>query len=133
MAGRNAAQEVVEQFFADWDELGFEGAYRRHLSPHAVWRNVGSPDCVGIDAIMKALAAYNETFKRPFCKVTIKHILSRGNLVLVERDEMLYGTDHDSRMVSKNMSSFIVEDGKIVDWADYFDPTPYRDGRAVPK
>jgi limonene-1,2-epoxide hydrolase len=133
MSEPNAAQAVVEQFFNDWDEFGFEEGYRRHLGADAVWKNVGAPDCVGIDAIMKTLEVYNQVFKRPFCKVDIKHILSNGNLVLVERDEILYGKDHDSQMLSKNMSSFIVEDGKIMEWADYFDPTPYRDGSAVPK
>ena len=63
----------------------------------------------------------------------ITHLAVNGDVVLTERVEHCENRDTADVYVGHHMSAFTLRDGKIVRWTDYFDPTDYKNGTALPK
>jgi limonene-1,2-epoxide hydrolase len=94
---------------------------RGYLADDAVYQNCGMPASVGAEAIVANLAAQFAMFPDSYQYVT-KNIAANGAAVLTERLDMIKGPDGTVHGVPV-MGTFIVKDGKIVRWTDYWDTT----------
>lgn len=125
-------EEIVRSFYNDWDTVGFRKSYEKHLHPDVTVENTGFPDWHGRDFVLQMLDIYMDTFQRPYGVVTIHHLLADGNVVLTERTERNENGDTGDSYSGKLMTTFEIEDGLIKRWAEYYDPSPYKFGDAVP-
>jgi limonene-1,2-epoxide hydrolase len=125
-------EAVVRAFYDAWDKVGFEDAYKQFLADDVVVWNPGLGDWKGLDTVLQGLSAYLQAFLRPYASVEIKHIAVNGNVVLTERVETNRSEDGSDTYSSPLMSRFVIEGDKIKQWADYYDPSPYQFGAALP-
>jgi limonene-1,2-epoxide hydrolase len=93
-------------------------ALRGFIADDAVYQNVGMPASVGVDAIVANLAGQFAMFPDSYEYVT-KNIAADGDVVLTERLDMIR-TPSGVQGVPV-MGAFVVRDGKIVRWHDYWD------------
>ena len=94
--------EVLRSFFAD----------------NAIYQNCGMPASIGVDAILTNLTAQFGMFPDSY-EYAVKNIAADGNTVLTERLDMI-STPTGVQGVPV-MGTFVLEDGKIRRWHDYFD------------
>ncbi|MGM5069119.1 nuclear transport factor 2 family protein [Rhodococcus qingshengii] len=125
-------EDVVRSFYADWDTLGFRKSYEKHLHPDVTVVNTGFPDWHGKDFVLEMLDIYMDAFQRPYARVDLHNIAVNGNIVLTERTEHNENRETGDTYSGDLMTSFTIEDGLIKRWAEYYDPTPYKFGKAVP-
>jgi limonene-1,2-epoxide hydrolase len=125
-------ESVVLAFYDAWDTVGFDAAYKKYLHQDVVLWNPGRGDWNGLDAVITGLTAYLNVFRRPYASADVKQMAANGNVVLTERAEVNRSEDGQDTYEGPLMSRFVVEDDKIVQWADYCDPSPYQFGAALP-
>jgi len=125
-------EEIVLAFYEAWDTVGFAEAYRTWLHPDVTVENPQMPHWKGLDTVMSCLDAYMKVFKRPYAKVEVHHLAVNGNVVLTERTEHNRNEAGDDVYTGQLMTTFVIEDGKIKRWAEYYDITPYQYGAALP-
>ena len=93
-------------------------ALLEYFAPDATWHNIPMEPAVGRDAIYALLQGFVAQGVL-VTGVDVKHQLAQGNVVINER------VDHVS-VGGKSMSVpvcgvFVLEDGLIKEWRDYFD------------
>lgn len=110
--------EVVREF-CDLMVKRDPEALRGLLASNAVYQNTGMPASVGVDAVLENLAAQFAMFPDSY-EYRMQHIVGRGEVVMTERLDMIKGPDGAIHGVPV-MGTFIVRDGKITRWTDYFD------------
>jgi limonene-1,2-epoxide hydrolase len=93
-------------------------AVRPHLAHDAVYQNVGMEASIGGDAIVADLANQYTMFPQTY-RFEIKHLAVNGDVVLTERVDYLEGPG--MKMALPVMGTFVVKDGRIARWTDYFD------------
>jgi limonene-1,2-epoxide hydrolase len=125
-------EEVVRAFNAAWDTDGFEKAYQDFFTDDVVVTNPGMPAWKGKEDVLARLGVYLKAFRRPYAKVDLHHIAVNGNIVLTERTEHNRSADGKDVYSGDLMTRFKIEGDKISEWAEYYDPTPYQFGAAVP-
>jgi limonene-1,2-epoxide hydrolase len=125
-------EDVVLAFYADWDKVGFRKAYENWLHPECVVENPGLGAWHGLDYVLEMFDLYVQAFQRPYCRVDLRNIAVNGNTVLTERTETNENRETGDTFTGDLMSTFVIEDGLIKRWAEYYDPAPYRYGSAVP-
>jgi limonene-1,2-epoxide hydrolase len=130
--GELTPEQVVRAFYDAWDKVGFEVAYKTFLAEDVVVWNPGLGDWNGLDTVLQGLSVYLRAFRRPFASVDLKNIAVDGNVVLTERVETNRSEDGSDTFSGPLMSRFVVEGDKITQWAEYYDPSPYKFGEAVP-
>jgi len=118
-------ESVVRNFFKAWESDGFVPAFERYMADDGVWQNAGFPEAIGKQAYMELMAQYNGFSGMPFGRVEIRNIAVNGKAVLTERVDNLFNADRSRTHAAPIMGTFIVEKGKIVRYADYFDPRPF--------
>ena len=91
---------------------------RPFFTADAVYQNCGMPATVGVDAIIDNLAGQFAMFPDSYEYVT-KNIAANGNVVMTERLDMI-STPSGAQGVPV-MGTFVLKDGKIKRWQDYFD------------
>jgi limonene-1,2-epoxide hydrolase len=91
---------------------------RPYLADDALYQNVGMPAEVGADAIVAALAGQFAMFPDTYA-YEMKNLAVDGNVVLTERIDYI-GTSDDPKALPV-MGTFVVRDGKIARWHDYWD------------
>lgn len=121
------AQDVVVAFLKAWETDGFVPAFERYLDPQALWQNTGFPDCKGREAYMNLLHYYQQFSQMPFARVEMKNLAVAGNVVLTERIDHLYNQDRNRRHSAHIMGTFVVENGLIQRYSDYFDAGQFKD------
>jgi limonene-1,2-epoxide hydrolase len=109
--------EVVLRFCNLLSERDAEAA-RSHLAADAVYQNVGMAASIGADAIVADLANQFTMFPQTY-RFEMKHVAVNGDLVLTERVDYLEGPG--MKMALPVMGTFVVKDGLIARWTDYFD------------
>ena len=119
--------ETVEAFLARLGEPGgFVGAVREWFTPATVYENVGMARTTGIEEA----AAFAEQFVTGSGSVAIRvenlAVAAAGNKVLTERIDHLVNAEGKTTMSIPLMGIFVVEDGRITEWRDYFDTVPFR-------
>jgi limonene-1,2-epoxide hydrolase len=96
-------------------------ALRPYLSDDAVYQNVGMPATVGADAIVENLGQQFTMFPDSYAYQVI-NIASSGDTVLTERLDMIKTPAGDVVGVPV-MGTFVIRDGMIARWTDYWDTT----------
>jgi limonene-1,2-epoxide hydrolase len=98
-------------------ESGDPAEVLKHLADDVVWQNVPFPAVHGKATVAKQLRAMHKAI--PDVEVRIHNIAANGDVVLTER------TDAIGRGVWQAefwvCGSFVVRDGKVVLWRDYYD------------
>ena len=112
------AIEVVASFC---DAMGNRDpdALRPYLDPGVVYQNTGMPAKKGIDDVLADLAGQFSMFPDTY-EYRTENVAANGNVVLTERVDMINGFDGSLHGVPV-MGTFVVEDGLIARWTDYFD------------
>jgi limonene-1,2-epoxide hydrolase len=95
-------------------------ALRPLLAEDAVYQNTGMPASVGVEAIVENLAGQFGAFPDSYEYKTI-NLAADGDVVLTERLDMIK-TPTGVQGVPV-MGTFVVRDGKIIRWTDYWDTT----------
>lgn len=95
------------------------GALRPLLADQVVYQNAGMPAAEGIEATLAALAFQFEMFPDSYEYETI-NIAVDGDVVMNERLDYIRAPD-GTRHGLPVMGTFVVRDGKIVRWTDYWD------------
>jgi limonene-1,2-epoxide hydrolase len=96
-------------------------ALKHYLSDDAVYQNVGMPATVGADAIVENLGQQFALFPDSYSYKMI-NIAASGDTVLTERLDMIK-TPSGEVVGVPVMGTFVVHDGKIARWTDYWDTT----------
>ncbi|MDO8361293.1 MAG: limonene-1,2-epoxide hydrolase family protein [Actinomycetota bacterium] len=94
-------------------------ALRGFIADDAEYQNVGMPASVGVDAILANLAGQIGMFPDSY-EYVMKNIAVNGDVVLTERLDMIR-TPGGAVLGVPVMGTFVVRDGKIRRWHDYFD------------
>jgi limonene-1,2-epoxide hydrolase len=112
------AKQVVEEFCALMVKRDAE-LVRPYLADAAVYQNAGMPAASGIDNIIENLAGQFMMFPDSYEYRTI-NVVAAGDVVMNERLDMIKGPDGSIHALPV-MGTFVVRDGKIVRWTDYWD------------
>lgn len=112
------AIEVVSNFCDGMSKRDPE-ALRPYLAPGVVYQNTGMPAKKGVDEVLADLAGQFSMFPDTY-EYKTENIAANGDVVLTERVDMINGFD-GSRHGVPVMGTFVVEDGLITRWTDYFD------------
>ena len=94
-------------------------ALRHYFTSDATYQNTGMPPAVGVQAIIENLAGQMAMFPDSY-EYRVINLIGDGNVVLTERLDMVRGGDGTLHGVPV-MGTFVVTDGKISRWTDYFD------------
>ena len=113
-----SAKEVVRQFCDGMVNRDAE-ALRPLLADEVVYQNAGMLAAEGIEATLAALTFQFEMFPDSYEYETINAV-SEGDVVMNERLDYIRDPD-GNRHGLPVMGSFVVRDGKIVRWTDYWD------------
>jgi limonene-1,2-epoxide hydrolase len=92
---------------------------KTYLADDAVYQNVGMPATVGADAIAENLSQQFAVFADSYAYQMI-NIAASGDTVLTERLDMIKTAAGEVVGVPV-MGTFVVRDGKIARWTDYWD------------
>jgi limonene-1,2-epoxide hydrolase len=111
------AAEVVRRF-CDLMATRDTSALRPLLADDAVYQNTGMPASVGAEAIVENLAGQFGAFPDSYEYKTI-NLAADGDVVLTERLDLIK-TPTGVQGVPV-MGTFVVRDGKIIRWTDYWD------------
>lgn len=94
-------------------------AVRPYFAADAVYQNTGMEATVGVDAIVANLAGQFGMFADSY-EYRIQNLVADGDVVLTERLDMIRSGDGKLHGVPV-MGTFVVKDGKIRRWTDYWD------------
>jgi limonene-1,2-epoxide hydrolase len=92
---------------------------RPYLGDSVVYQNVGMAATTGIEDVIANLAGQFAMFPNSYEYKTI-NIAADGDVVMNERLDMVTGPDGSGHALPV-MGTFVVTDGKIVRWTDYWD------------
>lgn len=112
------ARKTVEVFLEHLESLDLESALDL-VSEECVYRNMPFHTAEGKDRIRRDLSAM--LARVTYFNVEMIHIAENGNTVLTERIDTI-GTGRVSADIEL-MGVFVVDDGLITEWRDYFDWT----------
>jgi limonene-1,2-epoxide hydrolase len=110
------ATAVVEAFLRRMETMDIEGAFEL-LADEVVYQNYPLPADRGVEAVTKTLRRFAKVMTE--FRVEMHHIAETDGVVLTERTDVLVGP-----MLYLDIrvnGTFVVRDGKIVLWRDYFD------------
>jgi limonene-1,2-epoxide hydrolase len=96
-------------------------ALRPYLTDDAVYQNVGMPATVGADAIAENLGQQFSVFPDSYAYRMV-NIARSDDTVLTERLDMIK-TPAGNVVGVPVMGTFVLRDGKIARWTDYWDTT----------
>lgn len=114
----SAAKDLVQHFCELMVKRDAE-ALRPLVADDAVYQNTGMPASEGVDAIIANLAGQFGAFPDSY-EYRLQHIAADGDVVMTERLDMIKGPDGTLHGVPV-MGTFVVTDGKITRWTDYWD------------
>lgn len=117
-----SAQQLVEQFFADWGEGRLIESITDHCSEDCVWTNTGMPDAPNREAMVGMMQAFIDNFGLATAEVTLRSIAASGDTVLTERVDSCKKADGSLIYDVHVHGTLEVRDGKIVAFRDYWDP-----------
>ncbi len=114
----SAAKDTVQQFCELMVKRDAE-AMRPLVANNAVYQNIGMEASQGVDAIIANLAGQFGMFPDSY-EYRLQHVAAEGDVVMTERLDMIKGPDGTLHGVPV-MGTFVVTDGKISRWTDYWD------------
>jgi limonene-1,2-epoxide hydrolase len=112
------ADTTVRNFVKEWDTPAPDAArLATYFTEDAVYHNIPMDPIKGREAIQKALGGMSGAMQSAGWE--IKHQVANGNVVMNERvDKFTMGGKALSIPV---VGVFVLRDGKIAEWRDYFD------------
>ncbi len=119
-------EAVVRGFFAEMSTKGcLLSSVRNWCADECRWENTGLPTAESKAAMLAMMQGFIDGYQLDHIAVDMPSIAVSGNKVLTERVDHLNKAD-GSTVVSLPLAGVLeVRDGKIVRWADYFDPRPF--------
>lgn len=111
-------QTIVEQFLDACAALDFERGMS-FIDEHCVYKNMPFHTARGKARIKRDLTSMQKTMN--LFEVEMVNIAANGKTVLTERVDTIAGRFFHVEIPL--MGVFVVEDGKITEWRDYFDWT----------
>lgn len=116
-------EKIVSAFIKSWSQLNSE-ALSQYFTEDGVYHNIPSGPIKGRAKIKKFIKDFSMDWKETEWEIIT--IISKGDTVVVER---LDRTKTKTKKVNLPcMGVFILEDGKIKEWRDYFDLLTYMKG-----
>ena len=112
------AKQVVQEF-CDLMVKRDASALRPYLADGMVYQNVGMEAASGIESVLENVAAQFAMFPDSYEYRTV-NIAAEGDVVMNERVDMVKGPDGRLHGLPV-MGAFVVRDGKISRWTDYWD------------
>ena len=94
-------------------------ALRSYLADDVTYQNTGMPAQKGVEDVLGDLAGQFGMFPDSY-EYRMQNVVGDGEVVLTERIDMMKGADGKVHGVPV-MGTFIVRDGRIARWTDYFD------------
>jgi limonene-1,2-epoxide hydrolase len=131
MPDQTIPAEIVRQFCALMENRDAE-AVRSFFAEDAVYQNVGMPASVGQRLIAENLAAQFAAYPDSY-EYELVNLAANGDVVMTERVDYIR-TPAGDRVGIPVMGTFVVRDGKIVRWTDYWDtalPAKFASGQDV--
>jgi limonene-1,2-epoxide hydrolase len=121
--------EYVLRFFKSWEKGSYNDlrqSYREFLAADVLYQNSGVPDCDGIDAALALIdsVCLLDCMKIQSIRVKLLSICANREHVFTERIDYHYNTAGDAVLVPRICGVMEFRNGKIVRWADYYDPIP---------
>ena len=110
------AQSVVEDFLSACCALDLDAALEL-IDDNCVYQNVPFHTARGKQNVVKAFQAMGKAMTE--FDVEMINIATNGNVVMTERVDTLGGKFFQAKVPL--MGVFVVKDGKITEWRDYFD------------
>lgn len=122
-------EAYVREFFKSWEKGSFAdlaASYRHYLDPDVVYENSGVEPCIGIDACVRLIESVCLVPKMDIqtIYVDIMHIAAVGNVVFTERVDDHRNSEGKTTLIPQICGVMEFKDGKIIRWADYYDPNP---------
>lgn len=122
-------EQYVRDFFLSWERGTFAdlcASYRHYLAEDVLYENAGVPPCNGPEECVALITSVctNPIMDIQTIKVDIRHIAAVGDVVFTERVDWHYNTVGDATLVPYICGVMEFKNGKIVRWADYYDPIP---------
>ena len=112
------AKQVVQEFCDLMVQRDAE-LLRPYLDDSVVYQNVGMAATTGIEDVIANVAGQLAMFPDSYEYKTI-NIVGDGDVVMNERLDMVTGPDGRGHALPV-MGTFVVADGKIARWTDYWD------------
>jgi limonene-1,2-epoxide hydrolase len=112
------AKKVVQEF-CDLMVKRDAAALRPYLADTVVYQNTGMPAASGLEQVLANVAGQFAMFPDSYEYKTI-NIVAAGQIVMNERLDMIKGPDGTMHGLPV-MGTFVVRDGKITRWTDYWD------------
>jgi len=113
---RMSAKDTVQQFCDVMAKKDVE-LLRPLLADDVVYQNVGMPAVQGLDAVLDAVGGF---FAIPCFAFETVNAVAEGDVVMNERLDMVAKSD-GTPVGLPVMGTFVVRDGKITRWTDYWD------------
>ena len=110
----DTAIRIVRDFCAAWDRMDWD-AVLAALSDDILYHNIPMAPVEGIAAFKAFLAG----FPVSAAEFEIHQIAGAGDVVLTERTDRFVIAGKS--VVIRVMGTFVIKDGKISEWRDYFD------------
>ena len=111
------AKQLVQEF-CDLMAARDAEALRPYLDSDVVYHNAGTPPTAGVDAVVENVAGQMANID---CyEYEMVNIVAEGDTVMTERLDYIRGADGNTHGVPV-MGTFVVRDGRIARWTDYFD------------
>lgn len=132
-AGNKSPRDIVLEFFEAFSRDGTKSAFSRYLHNDVIKCDTGLGCTIGLDMALLGLQSYLEIFHRPYVSIDIKNIATNGNVVFAERVETNENRETGDKFVGELTSVMVIEGDKIIRWSDYYDPSDYKYGRAMPR
>lgn len=107
---------VVETFFAHLHSLDIESALAL-VAEDCVYQNVPFHKAVGKARIKRDMSLLSKAASE--FRVEMKNAAVNGDVVLTERVDIFIGKGYRAEIPL--MGAFVVKNGKITEWRDYFD------------
>lgn len=123
------AEDVVRAFLTEMGTReGLISSIENHCTEECRWANTGLPTADNRAAMIATMQSFIDGFQLDRMVVELIAIASNGDKVLTERIDHLERADGSEIAALAVSGTLEVRDGKVVAWADYFDPRPFLPG-----
>lgn len=119
--------EIVTAFIAEWPQPDtFKTCVHRWFAADCAYENVGLSKTTGPDEAVAFFAAMAAQMDLATIGVDMLGLVANGDTVMTERIDYLKNSAGATLFTIPLMGVFKIRDGKIAEWRDYFDVTPFR-------